>query len=61
MPKLGEIKTDRDLGYRLSPQSHGGAKYIWFACPECGKERWVPLKHDTPKYEQCGSCRIGGL
>ena len=32
---LGEISIGKDIG------KHANQKYIWLACPECGKERWV--------------------
>ncbi len=37
MPELGEIKIASQVGIA------GGSRYIWQACPGCGKERWVQL------------------
>ena len=51
MPKLGEIKYGRDIGYK-SPSS----KYIWHACISCGKERWVLLRRDKPASLRCHPC-----
>ena len=51
--KIGEIIRGRDLGYR----SNGNNKYIWLACSDCGKERWIMLariKNRIPP--KCGSC-----
>ena len=51
MPQLGEIRRGRDIGYK-----DYGYKYIWAACIECGKERWVKLVHNTPERLRCHSC-----
>lgn len=46
MPEIGEIKVAR--------QSHH--KYIWSACVDCGKERWVELRRGKPLFCRCLSC-----
>lgn len=51
MPEIGEIRRGRDIGYR-----DYGYKYIWAACIECGKERWVKLVHNTAERLRCHSC-----
>ena len=65
--KLGEIKGSEELGYR------GRNKYIWHACVDCGRERWVIMDKGQPKYLKCifcsnkvntkkgrgGGCRVG--
>lgn len=38
MPKLEETKRGREIGIK------DGALYIWHACEDCGKERWIRLK-----------------
>lgn len=47
VPKVGEIKSTKQLGRRLRSGKKVGsfsyAKYVWLACPTCGKERWVQL------------------
>lgn len=43
-PKLGDIKKDERRMRRL-----------WAACVDCGKERWVFLKHGKPA-QRCPSC-----
>lgn len=48
MPKLGEIRRSRELGY----QNRGS--HTWVACPECGKERWFKYRRD--KINICRSC-----
>lgn len=50
MPKLGEIRSGKELGIR--DWAH---KYIWFACPKCGKERWLQARKGKPK--RSGLCR----
>lgn len=37
-------------------KSYKGHKGIWLACPNCGKERLVPLLHGKQKYELCVKC-----
>ncbi len=50
MPKIGEIKPAREIGYKSV-----GVKYIWSSCPSCGKERWVQfVKRDKDKL--CFKC-----
>lgn len=53
MPVLGEHKKGRDLGYK-----NGGTNYIWLACPDCGKERWVTVHKGKPDYRFCHSCGL---
>lgn len=45
MPKLGNIKK--------SKYYH---KFIWVACIDCGKERWVHLLKGKPVSIRCNSC-----
>jgi len=51
MPQLGEIKRGTDIGYK-SP----GSKYIWAACADCGKERWVLFLKGKPVSAKCMTC-----
>ncbi|MFA5036703.1 MAG: HNH endonuclease [Candidatus Izemoplasmatales bacterium] len=51
MPILGEIKTARELGLKHKQLRR---KFIWVACPDCGKERWV-AKGEHPRV--CKVCR----
>lgn len=39
MPTVGQIEKGKLLEYR----SCGENRYIWLACPDCGKEKWVML------------------
>ncbi len=50
--KLGDIPKSRELGYKGTIQQ----KYIFIACSDCGKERWVRLKGGKPEYIRCPSC-----
>ena len=50
MPYLGEVQTAKEL------QRKGSYKYQWFACIDCGKERWVPLVYGLPNSKRCSSC-----
>ena len=43
--KIGEIRNGLEIGYNDSN------KRIWHACVDCGKERWVKLKHITTNPE----------
>jgi len=51
MPQIGEIKTANELGFK---HKQGRRKFVWVACPECGKERWV-AKGEHPRV--CSKCR----
>lgn len=55
IPKLGEIKRGKEIGYE------NYNLYIWHSCIACGKERWVPRKHkcndSVPKNVYCTKCR----
>lgn len=52
MPEIGEIRRERELGYK----GHPSRKYIWSACVDCGKERWVRLRSDEPTRPRCRQC-----
>lgn len=54
MPQIGEIKIGREIGY-----SHN-CNYIWHACVDCGKERWVRLENNKPRSLKCKSCAEKG-
>lgn len=49
---LGTIKIARELGKKTEPTQ----KYIWAACVDCGKERWVILLRNQPKSPRCVQC-----
>ena len=50
MPFQGEIIYGRKIERRSSNN------YIWHACIDCGKERWVRLRYGNPAYRRCNSC-----
>lgn len=52
MPELGEKKRQRDLGYR----GRGYLWYIWQACEDCDKKRWVRCIWGKPERTICPSC-----
>ena len=50
MPQMGEIRRGKEIG------RHAYTKYIWIACLDCGKERWVKIVHGQPKTQRCRQC-----
>lgn len=50
MPEVGEIKRGGELGYRDE------GLYIYTPCVDCGVERWVELRKETPRRLRCVSC-----
>lgn len=52
---LGETKMGREID--KLPLT---ARFIWHACPDCGKERWVRIKNGKPSSLRCGNCANRG-
>jgi len=52
MANLGEIRKGPELGYKSR------AHWIWHACINCGKERWVRLEKEKVTCERCRSCAM---
>ena len=50
MPKLGETKTNYELGKKRR------CHYQWYACPDCGKESWKQLRYGKVDAPRCNSC-----
>lgn len=50
MPELDDICRAWEIGL----SGRGG--YVWTACWECGKERWVALVAGEPQFRLCISC-----
>ena len=50
MPKLGDIRGAKELGYA------GCGRLIWHACERCGRERWAALRMGQPVKHFCMSC-----
>jgi len=53
MFRLGVIKTGVELG-----KVRNNNRYIWSACVDCGKERWVVLRNGKPKNSRCYPCAL---
>lgn len=47
--KMGQTANAKEIGYA------GTAKFIWDACLDCGKERWVPFPQQGKKCHHCAS------
>lgn len=50
MPEIGEIRKAKEIG------RSDYSRYIWNACPMCGKERWVIIIKGQPKTDVCQPC-----
>ncbi len=50
MVRIGDVRQGKELGY------HDTAKWMWQACSDCGKERWVQVRQGKPKYILCRKC-----
>jgi len=60
MPQIGETRKARELKYA------GTGRFIWHACEDCGKERWVLVYKGKPEATHCPKCanflrRKGGI
>ena len=53
MPQVGETKRGRELGYK---SNKGYAVFIYHACTDCGKGRWVELWSGQPRNARCKHC-----
>lgn len=51
VPELGEIRRGKELGFK---DIRG--LFIWRACIDCGKPRWVKLRNNAPESSRCRSC-----
>lgn len=50
--ELGTIKHGNEVGFK------GRAQYIWSACVDCGKERWVSYRNGGAQNARCRSCAV---
>lgn len=50
MPIIDEVKKGTDIG------KNSNSKYIWAACIDCGKERWVQIRKE--QYPRCSLCAM---
>jgi len=51
MPEVGEIKQGGEIGKNAT-----FSRYIWVACANCGKERWVQYYSGKPCSNICKHC-----
>jgi len=51
MPEIGEIKSGRKID-----KANTTSRYVWAACVDCGKERWVREKEGKPRSTLCRHC-----
>ncbi len=54
MPKIGDIIKGTEIDYK------DGYKYIWLACPDCGREKWIRLLKGKPRSIRCRVCVMKG-
>lgn len=52
MPELGEVRKAEEIGYR------GTSYYMWHACIDCGKERWVKPSRGQARNTRCFDCGV---
>lgn len=50
VPKLGDVVVGRAVGLA------SGNRFVWHACVECGKERWVRVVRAEPDSQRCRPC-----
>lgn len=50
MIELGTTKKSTEINRK------GTSRWIWHACIDCGKERWVQLRSGVPRNSRCGRC-----
>ena len=56
-PTAGEIRNGLELQI-LNGNLNPGQKYIWIACIDCGKPRWVALdRNNVARSKRCSQCR----
>lgn len=52
--RIGEIRRGKEIGGK------GKNRFIWVACIDCGKERWVQCTNGKPLSQRCRSCASKG-
>ena len=53
MPNIGDVIRGKELGLK-------GWHYMWTACIDCGREKWVQCRRGKPTAEYCTSCAQRG-
>lgn len=56
MPEIGDTSTTTRLGLPTKMR----CRVVWSACPECGREKWVPLKWDGHLCVPCNARLVFG-
>ena len=51
MPQISEVRIGLEIGFTTA------MKYMWVACRDCGKARWVQLWNGKPHCSLCRDCR----
>ena len=54
MTEIGEIKRGRDVG--IAGLERGWFNYIWQACPDCGRTKWIRYIKGRPVSIRCKRC-----
>ena len=54
MPNIGDVINGSEIGKRKE-KTHDH-KFIWTACMDCGKERWVLRQKGKPRSKRCRLC-----
>jgi len=57
MPYIGEIREASEIGYK---NKKWWQKYIYHACIDCGRERWVQIHGGRPRSLRCKPCSKTG-
>lgn len=55
-PQLGDIAKGKVVGH-----TNTTSRYIYSACIDCGKQRWVVLRKDKPLKARCHKCAVNTL
>lgn len=50
-PRIGEVRKGYEINYKSKRQW-----FIWVACEDCGKERWIRLRKGQLVSKRCRSC-----
>jgi len=56
MLQIGEVHLGKDIGDKITPSG----RFVWLACLDCGKERWVRMRTDQPDAKRCRHCARKG-
>lgn len=56
MPNIGEIKTGKEIGRLGKHRETKHIKYIWTACPDCERVRWVSIQSLKKSSGFCQKC-----